>query len=120
MLGIEGQKMLKPEDGIGEDRPNQTEAKKGKGVLFPALLRLWFHSKKSVKEFFKGSHDRGKKNLLPCLQNLKKVKTHWSGESQDYSHKNRQLNPSKNIHLSTSFLKLLGLEHGHKKINNQS
>jgi hypothetical protein len=120
MLGVEGQKMLKTEDGIGEDRSNQTEAKKGKGVLFPALLCLWFHSKKSVKEFFKGTHDRSKKSLLPCLKDLKKVKTHWSGENEDNSHKNRQLNPSKNIHLSTSFLKLLGLEHGHKKINNQS
>jgi hypothetical protein len=99
MLWIEGQKILKAKNDICEDHPYQAEGKKGKGVLFPGLLSFRFYSKKSVKEFFKGTHDRGKESFLLCLKNLEKVASHGFGEKQEYSYKNDQLNPSKNIHL---------------------
>jgi hypothetical protein len=120
MLWIERQKMLKPEDNIGEDNPNQTKDKEGNGVLFPALLCIWFYSNQSVKKFFKGTHDRSKESFLLCLQNLKKIESHWFGQNQEYPDKHSQLNPSKKIHRYTFSLKPLWSEYGYEEISNQN
>jgi hypothetical protein len=71
--------MLEPEDSVSEDNPNQTKGEKGKGILLPILLSLRFYSKKSVKEFFKGTHDRRKECSFLCFQNLKEVAPHRFG-----------------------------------------
>lgn len=118
MLRVERQKMLEPEDSVGEDNPNQTKGKKGNGVLFPGLLSLRLYSKKSIKEFFKWTHKRVKDRFLLCLKNLEKVTSHRFGKKQQYPDKNDQLNPSIKIHRYSSFLKLLGPEYRHEEIDN--
>jgi hypothetical protein len=87
MLRIERQKMLEPEDDVGEDNPNQTKGKKGKGILLPVLLSLRFYSKKSVKKFFKGPHDRSKERSFLCFKNLKEVAPHGFGQNEEHPDK---------------------------------
>jgi hypothetical protein len=40
-LGIQGKEMLKTKDDIREQEPDQTEEKKGQGILLPGLLLSW-------------------------------------------------------------------------------
>ena len=89
--------MLQPQDGIGEEHPDQAERQHGDGILFPRLLPVGVDPEEKVAKPFHRPQDRVQEGLALSIQNLEKVNSHRPGQRQEGPHVNTQLYPPEGV-----------------------
>jgi len=97
ILRVEGQVILKAQDKVSEQHPDQAEHEHGNGVGDPALLALGVEPAQAVGQPFEGAHYRVEPGVAAGVEHLHEVEPERFGDQQQGGDIHRQLQPGVGI-----------------------
>ena len=98
ILRIERQKILQPQNRVGEQQAHEAENQHREGVLFPALFLRRIHAENPVGEFFQRAHHRVEPGAAVGIEHAAEIKAERLGDEDERAEIEREFQPLMGVH----------------------